>query len=92
MGGIRWEGSDLKEIGRRNDTGDVVVRIDPRYFRPAEVETLLGDPSNAHKKLGWTPTTSLEELVNEMIEVDQEEARKEAYLKRKGFQVVGPRE
>ena len=91
-GGIRWEGSDLKEIGRRNDTGDVVVRIDPRYFRPAEVETLLGDPSNAHKKLGWTPTTSLEELVNEMIEVDQEEARKEAYLKRKGFQVVGPRE
>ena len=56
------------------------------------METLLGDPSNAHKKLGWTPTASLEELVNEMIEVDQEEARKEAYLKRKGFQVVGPRE
>ena len=69
-----------------------VVRIDPRYFRPAEVETLLGNPTSAREKLGWTPTTSLEELVNEMIKVDQEEARKEAYLKRKGFQIVGPRE
>ena len=69
-----------------------MVRIDPRYFRPAEVETLLGDPTKAREKLGWTPTTTLEELVNEMIAVDQEEARKEAYLKRKGFQVVGPRE
>ena len=69
-----------------------MVRIDRRYFRPAEVETLLGDPTNAREKLGWRPTSTLEELVNEMIAVDKEESRKEAYLKRKGFQVVGPRE
>ena len=80
------------ETGRRVDTGSVVVRIDPRYFRPAEVETLLGDPNLAREKLGWTPTTTLEEMVSEMIEHDREEARKEAYLKREGFQVVGPRE
>jgi GDPmannose 4,6-dehydratase len=67
----------------------VVVKIDPRYFRPAEVETLLGDPSKAHEKLGWTTTTTLEELVAEMIDQDREEAKKEAYLKRKGFSVVG---
>ena len=54
-------------MGRRTDTGDVVVQIDPRYFRPAEVETLLGDPSHAREKLGWTPITTLEEMVDEMI-------------------------
>jgi GDPmannose 4,6-dehydratase len=86
---IHWSGEGLEEIGTRADTGAVVVRIDPRYFRPAEVETLLGDPSKAHAKLGWTPTTTLEELVAEMIANDREEAKKEAYLKRKGFSVVG---
>ena len=90
-GAIQWDGEGLQETGRRA-TGQVVVRIDPRYFRPAEVETLLGDPSQAHKKLGWTPTTSLEELVSEMIALDQEEAGKEAFLKSQGFSVVGPRE
>ena len=65
-----------------------MVRIDPRYFRPAEVETLLGD-HRAHQRLGWQPTTTLEELVAEMIETDREEAKKEAYLRRKGFAVVG---
>ena len=88
-GGIQWRGSGLEEVGHRADTDAAVVRIDPRYFRPAEVETLLGDPSKAHAKLGWTPTTTLEELVSEMVEQDREEARKEAYLRRKGFNVVG---
>ena len=91
-GAMQWEGSEIEEIGRRADTGDVVVRIDSRYFRPAEVETLLGDPAKAKEKLGWTPTTSLEELVAEMVTTDKEEAQKEAYLKRKGFNVVGARE
>ena len=91
-GQLQWEGSGLEETGRRSDNGAVVVRIDPRYFRPAEVETLLGDPTNAREKLGWTPTTTLEELVNEMITVDKEEACKEAYLQANGFQVVGARE
>ena len=66
------------------------MRIDHRYFRPAEVEHYLGI-HNARENLADT-TTTLEELVNEMIAVDQEEARKEAHLKRNGFQVVGPRE
>ena len=87
-----WEGSGLDEVGRRSDTGDVVVRIDPRYFRPAEVDTLLGDPSKARRQLGWMPTTTLEELVAEMVEADVEEANKEAYLRRKGFVVVGAQE
>ena len=91
-GSLQWEGEGTKEIGRRADNGAVVVRIDPRYFRPAEVETLLGDASQAREKLGWTPGTTLEEMVNEMISHDREEARKEAYLKREGFKVVGPRE
>ena len=90
--GIIWEGQGCDEVGQRADTGDVVVRIDPRYFRPAEVETLLGDPSAAHAKLGWTPTTTLEELVKEMVDHDQQEAAKEATLLREGFQVVGSME
>jgi len=91
-GGIQWQGEGLHETGRRADTGAVVVRIDPRYFRPAEVETLLGDPTKARDKLGWTPTTTLEELVAEMVAADRDDAKKEAYLKRKGFQVVGSME
>jgi GDPmannose 4,6-dehydratase len=90
-GAIEWEGKGLEETGKRS-TGEVVVRIDPRYFRPAEVETLLGDPTRAKENLGWTPTTALEELVAEMVAADREEAKKEAYLKRKGFQVVGSME
>ena len=90
-GVLEWDGEGVDEIGRRK-TGEVVVRIDPRYFRPAEVETLLGDPSKAHAKLGWKPTTTLEELVVEMVKVDREEARKEAILKLKGFNVYGSME
>ena len=89
---IQWDGEGLEEVGRRADTGAVVVRIDPRNFRPAEVETLLGDPTKAKDKLGWTPTTTLEELVAEMVATDKEEAAKEALLRRKGFAVVGSME
>ena len=91
-GSMQWEGSGLEEVGRRSDTGAIVVRIDPRYFRPAEVDTLLGDPQKAHDKLGWKPTTTLEQLVTEMVNHDREEAMKDAYLLREGFDVVGPRE
>ena len=90
-GALQWEGEGSNEIGRRS-TGEVVVRIDPRYFRPTEVETLLGDPSKAHEKLGWTPTTTLEELVAEMVINDREEARKESTLRLQGFNVVGSME
>lgn len=89
---IVWEGDGLEEKGIRSDTGDAVVRIDPRYFRPAEVETLLGDPTKARQKLGCTPTTTLEELVAEMIAADRQEAAKEATLRREGFNVVASME
>ena len=91
-GKLKWDGTGVNEIGRRRDTGATVVRIDPRYFRPAEVDSLLGDTSKAREKLGWTPTTTLEELVSEMVAVDIEEAKKEAHLKLNGFVVVGARE
>ena len=90
-GALQWEGEGLDEVGRRSN-GEIVVRIDPRYFRPAEVETLLGDARKAYEKLGWTPTTTLEELVAEMVDADREEARKEALLRMEGFNVVGSME
>ena len=84
-GGIRWEGSGVNEVGIREDNGRVVVRIDPRYFRPSEVSTLLGDPTKAFKKLSWKPTTSLEELVAEMIEHDLAESNKERIVRSNQF-------
>ncbi len=57
------------------ETGDVIVAVDPRYFRPAEVETLLGDPSKAHEKLGWKPEITLSEMVSEMVANDLEAAK-----------------
>jgi GDPmannose 4,6-dehydratase len=75
-GGIAWQGEGLYETGLRADTGALVVRIDPRYFRPAELETLLGDPTKAREKLGWTPTTTLEELVEEMVAADRRRREK----------------
>jgi GDPmannose 4,6-dehydratase len=66
--------------------GDVIVRVDPRYFRPTEVETLLGDPSKAKQKLGWTPETTLAELVREMVESDYVAAKRDSLVKQAGFQ------
>ena len=71
---IRWKGHALEELGYRLDTGDLVVRVDPRYFRPAEVDTLLVIPPA--RKNGLTPTTTLEELIAEMVTEDMHEARK----------------
>nr|WP_075488277.1 GDP-mannose 4,6-dehydratase [Prochlorococcus marinus] len=89
---IIWEGEGLDEIGRRADTGNIVVRIDPRYFRPSEVSTLLGDPSKAKLELGWEASTSLEDLVKEMIQEDNEIAKSELLMKEKGFKVNSPME
>ena len=66
--------------------GDVIVKIDPRYYRPAEVETLLGDPSKAKQKLGWSPTTTLQELVSEMVAADYASAERDSLVKAAGFQ------
>lgn len=72
--------------------GDVIVAVDPRYFRPAEVETLLGDPTKAKQKLGWQPEISLEEMVREMVAHDLERAKRHALLKQHGYDVVVTRE
>ena len=89
---IRWEGAGVDERGIDAATGKTVVRVDPRYFRPAEVDTLLGDPTKAHAKLGWTPTTTLEELVDEMMASDLDHARREQVQRQAGFAVSASRE
>ena len=84
---IIWEGEGLNEIGRRADTKEIVIRIDPNYFRPTEVDQLLGDSTKAQRELGWSPKTSLEELIKEMISHDIQEAKKYTLLKKEGFQI-----
>ena len=84
---IRWEGKGIGEKGYNADTGDVIVAVDSRYFRPTEVDTLLGDPTKAREKLGWTPRTGFEELVSEMVQADLKEAEKDELCKREGFRV-----
>ena len=84
---IAWKGLGIDEVGLDDKTERVVVRIDPRYFRPTEVETLLGDSSKASSKLNWQPKISFEELVKEMMSTDLEEARRDKLCKEKGFNV-----
>lgn len=72
--------------GLRCKVGDVIVRVDPRYFRPAEVETLLGDPTKAREKLGWTPKVLLDELVREMVHADHASAQRDDLVRQAGFQ------
>lgn len=83
---LRWSGEGVNEIGT-DSRGKVIVRVDSRYFRPTEVETLLGDPSKARVKLGWSPKTSFEELVSEMARADFELAEKDELVKRHGYDV-----
>ena len=81
---ITWQGEGVDETGT-DQTGKVIVKVDPRYFRPTEVETLLGDPSKAKEKLGWTPQTSFEELVSEMVREDLKSAERDELVKKHGF-------
>jgi GDPmannose 4,6-dehydratase len=66
---ITWKGKDAEEKGYDNE-GNCIVEVDPRYYRPTEVESLLGDPTKAKEKLGWTPTTNLNEMIDEMMQRD----------------------
>ncbi len=94
---LGWEGTGVEEkgvvVGLKNvdcktlKPGDVIVRIDPRYYRPTEVETLLGDSTKARQKLGWIPSVSFEELVKEMIQSDLQEARRDALCSQEGFRI-----
>ncbi|MFT5701711.1 MAG: GDPmannose 4,6-dehydratase [Desulforhopalus sp.] len=100
---IRWEGKGLEEVGivdaihrdgngHKFEVGKVIVRVDPRYFRPTEVETLLGNPAKAKEKLGWTPTITFKELVAEMMQCDLEGAKKDELCKREGFTILNRHE
>jgi len=82
---VRWEGKGVDEKGFCEETGNCIVAVDPRYFRPTEVETLLGDPTKAKEKLGWVPETSFEDLVAEMVREDLKGAEKDELCQREGF-------
>ena len=82
---LRWNGQGVNEVGYWGDRP--IVRVDPRYFRPTEVETLLGDPTKAKEKLGWTPEITLDEMVAEMVAFDLADAKKNVLLKKHGYDV-----
>jgi GDPmannose 4,6-dehydratase len=95
---LRWQGEGADEVGivdtvraeasgvRGPASGTVVVRIDRRYYRPAEVDTLLGNPTKAKEKLGWEPKVTFQELVSEMVRADLEAARRDELVKKHGYQ------
>jgi len=84
---LAWEGSGAEEKGRSAKTGEILVEVDPRYFRPTEVELLLGDPSKAERELGWKARVTFEELVREMVETDMEIFRKDILCREAGYSV-----
>lgn len=84
---IQWDGTGLDEKGYSKD-GKCIVQVDPRYFRPTEVETLLGNPSKAKQKLGWSPKITFEELVSEMVHEDFKSAQRDELIKKHGFQAM----
>jgi GDPmannose 4,6-dehydratase len=93
---LAWRGEGVNEQGVVSEVigddpcckvGDVIVKVDPRYFRPTEVQSLLGDPSKANERLGWTPKTTLRKLVAEMVQADYEIARRDDMVKLAGFPV-----
>ena len=88
--GIIWEGEGINEVGRRADNGQIIIRIDKRYFRPTEVDLLLGDSQKAFQDLNWRPNTSLEQIISEMISNDNNEAKKALILKKRGFKLSDP--
>ena len=88
---ISWQGKGLDEKGY-DESGKCIVAVDPRYFRPTEVETLLGDATKAKIKLGWSPKISFGELVCEMVREDFKSAERDALVKRHGYQVFNNHE
>ncbi len=84
---IEWHGSGIDEQGVDRKSGQVLVKVDPRYFRPAEVDTLLGNPAKAKARLGWSPEIGFLALVKEMVVADLELAKRDAHMQRQGFKV-----
>ena len=89
---LGWSGRGVDEVGRDTKTGNTVVSVDPTYFRPTEVDLLIGDASKARKKLGWKPTLDLQQMIEEMIAADLEEARKDQHMQSGGFKTNGVNE
>jgi GDPmannose 4,6-dehydratase len=89
---IEWQGDGVEEVGIDTVTGRTLVRVDPRYFRPTEVETLLGDATKARQKLGWTAEVSFPELVAEMVESDLDLAKRDALVAKEGYKVYSHHE
>jgi len=98
---IDFSGSGEHEIGwvvavrggeAKCKPGDVIVKVDPRYFRPTEVETLLGDPSKAKRELGWEPKVSIDELVREMVQSDYQLAKRDSLIRDAGYRTFNHRE
>lgn len=85
---IEWQGQGLDEVGRDSNSGDIRVRIDKRYFRPTEVDRLLGDPAKAKEVLGWEAKTEIDVLVKEMVEADLLEARRDHLCETSGFRTL----
>jgi GDPmannose 4,6-dehydratase len=82
---IRWEGKGVDEKGYDVESGNLIIAVDPRYFRPTEVETLLGDPSKAKEKLGWEPKITLKEMIHEMMENDLDISNRDSLVKKHGY-------
>ena len=89
---IQWKGDGIDEIGIDASTGNTIVSVDARYFRPTDVETLLGDATKAKEKLGWEPKISFDEMVKEMTAADLKEAEKEKLYQNNGFETFHPYE
>ena len=84
---ILWKGEGIDEKGYDEETGKLLVAVDPRYFRPTEVETLLGDATRAKNELGWKPKVSFGKMVSEMVAVDLQEAERDSLCRSEGFTV-----
>jgi len=89
---IQWEGEGIKEKGIDKKSGKVLIEVDARYFRPTEVESLLGDPTKARKKLGWTPKIGFGQMVADMVQSDLEEAKRDEHCKNGGFRIYNHHE
>ena len=89
---IKWEGKGVTETGYDPKTGKPIIAVDPRYFRPAEVDTLLGNAAKAHQKLGWHPRISFDQLVTEMVLSDLKEAERDTMIREKGYRIYGQSE
>ena len=89
---IEFRGEGVEEKAYDKETGRVIIEVDPKYFRPTEVDLLLGDSAKARKKLGWEPKYDLAALISEMVEEDMKEAKREKFLKQNGYDILIPQE